>query len=119
MVEMEVRLKVQLEARWAEAEVERRGNWNFPRQCERLGQRLMVQHRVEVEELVVRVPLEEGEEPGQQREQMGEAPDLMRQEEEVEGQKVFEMQEAAELAGPCLLQGVVEELVGEGPRGPL
>lgn len=114
MVEMEVRVKVQLEARWAEAEVERRGNWNFLKQCERLGQRLMVQHRteVEVEELVVRVPLEEGEEPGQQREQMGE-------EGEVEGQKVFEMQEAAELAGPCHLQGVVEELVGEGPRGPL
>lgn len=71
----------------------------------------MVQHRVEVEELVVQVPPEEGEEPGQQREQIGE-------EGEVEGQKVFEMQEAAELAGPCRL-GVVEELAGEGPRGPL
>lgn len=97
-------MKARLEARWAEVEeglqvqlmaegVERRVDWSFLRQCEQLGQQLMARHQEEGEALAVQVLMVEvEEEPGQQQTGEVEAPDLMRQEVVVVGQKAYEIQ---------------------------
>lgn len=131
MVEMELRMKVQLEAIQAEAEVElqerlregegeRMEDWDCLEQCEQLEQQLMVQHQGVEEGLVAQALMVAGEERDQQLGQMGEVVEvlgLIRPEEVAVGPKAFEIQEAAVLVGLLFLQEVVEELVGEEPRG--
>lgn len=105
MAEKEAQMKVRLEARWAEVEeelqvqlmaegVEQMVDWSFLRQCEQLEQQSMARHQEEGEALAVQVLIVEvEEEPGQQQTgEVEEALDLMKQEGEVVGQKVSEIQ---------------------------